>query len=157
MQIDLLRTEANFGLTDVDKIDVINKYLIDNSPNSIVDVMETYSQQLPTVEDMTSLRQWVRAYVEGSYCDPLVSRWILGFLRAVTAPSLRFFIVTELGPLIPSFARAIGNTAFHSEEEYVDFTEYGQVANIYEQYVLSVPESLLFGRIMQSHIQKLAW
>lgn len=57
MQIDLLRTEANFGLTDVDKIDVINKYLIDNSPNSIVDVMETYSQQLPTVEDMTSLRQ----------------------------------------------------------------------------------------------------
>ena len=58
----------------------------------------------------------------------------------MTAPSLRFFIVTELGPLIPSFARAIGNTAFHGEEEYSNFTEYGQVVNIYEQYVETVPE-----------------
>ena len=78
-------------------------------------------------------------------------------MRAVTAPSLRFFIVTELGPLMPSFARAVGNTAFHEEEDYVNFTEYGQVANIYEQYVQSVPESLLFGRIMRNVIQKLAW
>ena len=56
MQIELLRTTADFGLTDEDKINVINKYLVDNSPDEVLDVLERYANALPAVEDMASLR-----------------------------------------------------------------------------------------------------